>query len=88
MLLDLSGIIVFDTTNWTDEVVNAILGGELYTSTILTSLKNPASHHDRSVTCHVSAIQKDTDISRHHLCGHQNHHYSDERDSGDACLRG
>jgi hypothetical protein len=88
MLLDLSGIIVFDTTVWADEVVNTILGGELYTSMILTSLKHPASYHDRSVTCHVSAVQKDADISRRHLCGHQNRHCSDERDNDVAYLRG
>jgi hypothetical protein len=61
---------VFVAYNWMSDVVNVILGGELYTSVILTWLKHHASHHDRSIICNVSAIQKGADISRCHLSGH------------------
>jgi hypothetical protein len=36
MLLDFSGLIVFDTYDWMGDVVEVILGGELYTSVIST----------------------------------------------------
>jgi hypothetical protein len=55
---------------------------------ILTSLKNPASHHDRSVACHVSAIQRDADISRRHLSGYHNRQCSDDHNNDDADDRG
>ncbi|KAG1855973.1 hypothetical protein F4604DRAFT_1799726 [Suillus subluteus] len=35
MLLDLSGLVVYDALDWTSEVVYIILGGELYTSVML-----------------------------------------------------
>jgi hypothetical protein len=56
MLLDLLGIIMYNALDGMGDVVDVILGGELYTSVISTSLKHHASHHDRSATCHVSAI--------------------------------
>jgi hypothetical protein len=65
MLLDLSGTIMYDVPDWMSEVVNVILGGELYNSVMSTQLKHHASHHDHSVTRHVPAIQKDADISHY-----------------------
>jgi len=35
MLLELSGLIISDAINWTGEIVNVVLGGELYTSVTL-----------------------------------------------------
>jgi hypothetical protein len=72
MFLDFSGLIAYDAWCWMSDVVDVMLAGELYTSVVLTLLKHHASHHDRPITCHVSAIKKDADISRCHLSGHQN----------------
>jgi hypothetical protein len=50
-------------SNWALCVMGIMIGGELFNcnaSVMLTSLKYHESHHSRSVTCHVSAIQKDT----------------------------
>jgi hypothetical protein len=56
---------MYDVPDWMSEVVNVILGGELYNSVMSTQLKHHASHHDHSVTRHVPAIQKDADISHY-----------------------
>jgi hypothetical protein len=58
-----SGAISMTISNWASFVVNLIVGGELFdcsASVILIWLKCRASHHGRSVICHVSAIQEDT----------------------------
>jgi hypothetical protein len=58
-----SGAISMIISNWAIFVMGIMIGGELFdcnASVILTLLKYHASHHGRSVTCHVSAIQKDT----------------------------
>jgi hypothetical protein len=49
----LSGLIACDALSWVGDIVNVILGGELYTSVTLTWLKHHASHNDRSAICHV-----------------------------------
>ena len=65
-----SGIIVYYLTDCVSIVVNAMLGGELlrfqrpYLSSIDLTKYYHSSHHDCSVTCHVSAIPKDAHIPR------------------------
>jgi hypothetical protein len=86
--LDLSSLIINDALNWTSEVVDVTLGGELFTSVILTRLQYHASHHDPSVTCHVSAIQGGTNIYYFHLSSHQNRQRSDTRNTNDTDFRG
>jgi hypothetical protein len=58
-----SGAIPMIIRYWAIFVLGIMIGGELFdchASVILTLLKYRASHHDRSVICHVSSIQKDT----------------------------
>jgi hypothetical protein len=85
--LDLLGLIINDALNWTSEVVDVTLGGELYTSVISARLQYHASHHDPSVTCHVSAIQGGTK-NHFHLSSHQNCQRSDTRNTNDTDLKG
>jgi len=87
MLLDLSGIINYDTSNWINLIASAMLGGKLYTFVTSTRLKHHASHNDRSVTCHVSEIQKGADLYRCHLSRHQNRRRSDARNSNGAYFK-
>jgi hypothetical protein len=78
--------------NWLNFVVNIILGGELNCMhaipchIVLT--KRYASHHDPSVTCHVSAIQADTYFSHHNRLGCYNRLWSSHRKSKQLYHRG
>jgi hypothetical protein len=60
----------------------------LEASAILTWLEHLASHHDHSVKCHSSTIQKDSDISRCHLPGCQHFQRSGLRDVHDTYFSG
>jgi hypothetical protein len=58
-----SGAISLIIINWALVVMGIMIDGELFNcnaSVMFTLLKYHDSHHGRSVTCHVSAIQKDT----------------------------
>jgi len=71
-MTDIAGLIMYDVLDCMSDVLNIILGGGLYTFVVLTSLKHHESHHDCSVACYVSTIQKDAEISHCHLSDHQN----------------
>jgi hypothetical protein len=62
-----SGLIMYLVLNWTNVVVTAILGGELHSYNTFAWLTHHASHHDRAIICHVSAIHEGADISHRHL---------------------
>jgi hypothetical protein len=87
-----SGLIVDITGNWMIVVANFVLGGELLSWRIsavaLTWLKYHASHHDHSLTCHVSAIQKDAYLSLCNLPGISVRFYSNDCDTRHWCVRG
>jgi len=79
---------MYNVFNWVGNIVQVLLGGELYTSVVLTWLQRHASRHHHSITCHVSEIQKGADISRCHLSGHHNPQCSDSRNNDDADYMG
>src|SRR5437588_819380 len=66
-----SGIIAFLVTDWTHLIANLILCGELLSCSILVILtcqkQYYASYRDNSLTCHVSAIEKDAHLSHCNL---------------------
>jgi len=81
---------MFDALSWINVAVTAILGGELRSCIMITSIEltHRASDHDRSVTCHVPAIQKSTDISQRHLPGRQRRQRSDRCNGYESCFIG
>lgn len=52
------------------------------------SISDTLRHHDRSTTCHVSAISKDANISRYHLPGWQHFQRSDHRNRNRVYFNG
>jgi hypothetical protein len=76
-----SGVITLIISDWASLVIDVMVGGELFdcsASVILTSLKYHASHHGHSLTCHVSAIKKDTCPSHCDLYTYPDHHCSSD----------
>jgi hypothetical protein len=85
------GTIVYFLKDWTGAIVNAILGGELlqwlhYHSDI--DMIYYSSHHNCSVTCHVSAIQTNVDISHCNLPGYPDYLRNIHNDEYCVYLRG
>jgi len=72
------------TMSWVSIVVLAIMGGELGCCDTSIMLKNRASHHDCSVTYHVSAIQTFIEFSHSRLPGGHHHGRSDFRNSNEG----
>jgi hypothetical protein len=81
---------MYTVWNWMRVVAFAMLCGELGTceiSMVLTWPKHTASHHDHSVICYVSTVQKDPDISDCHLPGCQHLRRSSCHHNNDAYFR-
>ena len=75
----ISGTITNFVVDWTNVIVNAMLGGELLSYRCIICDINlteiHTSHYDHLLTCYVSAIhgQNDVNLSHYHLCAHPDH---------------
>jgi hypothetical protein len=79
---------MFDALSWMNVAVTAISSSKLRSYITSIELTYRASDHDRSVTCHVPAIQKSTDISQRHLPGRQCRQRSDRCNGYESCFIG
>ena len=84
-----SGRIMYLVMYWTSVVAFPMLCGELcsYETYDIDLTETCRSHHDHSVTCHVSTIQKDPGVSRRRVLGYQHFRRSDHGNGNDTNFR-
>jgi len=70
--LSFPGIILYFIYNWGSVVANGIINGESLICSDIDITEYHPSHHDHSITCYVSELQKDAHLSHSNLLPSRN----------------